>query len=126
MDGMTTVTQGTVGLGMAVGHFCSKGYSVSLPLNDNQSYDLVVDGGTLKRVQVKTTRAKSNSGKFVVQLKSVRSNKTENVIKTFDKGSAELLFIFTADGEKYCIPTSELEATSTMTLDMRYDKYRVS
>lgn len=126
MEGMTTVTQGTVGLGIAVGYFASKGLCVSLPLNDNQGYDLIVDDGSLKRVQVKTTRTKASSGNFNVQLKSVRSNKTVNRIVPFDKNQVELLFIATSSGDKYVIPASEISTKSMLTLDGRYDKFRAA
>lgn len=123
---MTTVTQGTVGLGVAVGYFASKGLCVSLPLNDNQSYDLIVDDGSLKRVQVKTTRAKAASSNYVVQLKSVRPNKTVNKIVPFDKTEVEYLFILTGDGDKYLIPSEDIVYTSMMTLDSKYEKFRVN
>lgn len=33
--------KGNSGLGMAIAYFTTKGYTVSIPLNDTQDYDLV-------------------------------------------------------------------------------------
>ena len=42
------------GLGMAIAYFSTNGYTVSIPLNDTQDYDLIVEkNGILQRVQVK-------------------------------------------------------------------------
>ena len=47
-----TKQQGTVGLGVAIAHYSSLGYVVSVPLIDGQDYDLVVDkDGVLHKVQ---------------------------------------------------------------------------
>ena len=106
MEGMTTVTQGTVGLGSAIAYFCSNGYTVSLPIVDNQDYDLIVDiDGKLNKIQVKTSKSIGRTGKYEVQLKSVRSNKTSNIIKYFDKSKVEYLYILLSDGLKYLIPS---------------------
>ena len=40
-----TNDQGNVGLGKCISYLTSKAYTVSLPLNDSQSYDLIYDDG---------------------------------------------------------------------------------
>ena len=35
--------KGNAGLGIAVAYYSSNGYTVSIPLNDTQDYDLIVD-----------------------------------------------------------------------------------
>lgn len=41
---------------MAIAYFSTNGYTVSIPLNDTQDYDLIVEkNGILQRVQVKAT-----------------------------------------------------------------------
>lgn len=48
---------GNAALSMAIAYFGSNGYVVSVPLNDTQDYDLVVDkDGKLQKVQVKGTK----------------------------------------------------------------------
>ena len=87
-ENMAPVQQGSVGLGLAIAYFVSNGFVVSIPLNDNQSYDLIVDKNGLKKVEVKSTRFKiRNQNVYTVQLKSVRSNKTKNVITIASKHS---------------------------------------
>ena len=123
---MSPVTQGTVGLGIAIGFFTKRGYTVSLPLNDNQDYDLIIDDGKLNRVQVKTTRQKAKNGRnHVVLLKSVRHNKTKNHVYLFDPKSVEYLFVVTDEERQYLIPSNEVTALNTPTLDGRYDRVKV-
>ena len=40
---MTTVTQGGIGMSAAIYKLTSLGHKVSIPLIDNQEYDLIVD-----------------------------------------------------------------------------------
>ena len=48
---------GNAGLSMAIAYFGANGYTVSVPLNDTQDYDLIVDmDGALKKIQVKATK----------------------------------------------------------------------
>lgn len=43
---------GRIGLSMAINYFICQGYTVSLPLNDTQWYDLIIEkDGVLKTVQ---------------------------------------------------------------------------
>ena len=35
--------KGNTGLGIAIAYYTSNGYTVSIPLNDTQDYDLIVD-----------------------------------------------------------------------------------
>jgi hypothetical protein len=118
--------QGDMGLGQAIAWFSSNGYTVSLPLTDSQAYDLVVDDGTLKRVQVKTTGYKSPNNNYVVGLKTCGGNQSFHTTKLFNNELVELLFILTNAGEKYLIPTSELVPKSSIHLSSTYNKYRIS
>ena len=48
---------GRIGLSMAINYFTYQGYTVSLPLNDTQWYDLVIEkDGILQTVQCKATQ----------------------------------------------------------------------
>ena len=123
---MSKVTQGSAGLGAAIGYFCGIGVVVSLPLVDNQDYDLIIDeGGLLKKVQVKTTGVKAPSGNYEVQLKSVRSNKSVNTIKYFDSSKVDYLFILCDDSSKYLIPSSEVKVVGSLTLTQERVKYKI-
>ena len=78
-------------MGRAIAYYTEKGYTVSIPMNDCQEYDLVVeypDG--LKRVQVKTTRHKAPSGRYVVNLRTMSGYKDRYEYKL---GSWDVLFV---------------------------------
>ncbi len=123
---MSKVTQGSAGLGAALGYFCSKGIIVSLPLIDNQDYDLVIDeGGILKKVQVKTTGTRNKSRNYEVQLKAVRSNRTENKIKRFDSKAVDYLFILCDNADIYLIPCKDINVTCSLTLTQNTVKYKL-
>ena len=123
-NNLTPVTQGSLGLSYAIAYLTKKGYNVSVPLVDNQSYDLVCEvEGELKKVQVKTTRAKQNSN-YCVQIKAVRPNRTGNSIHKFDNTSCDYLLCVTEEGNIYFIPTSDIEAKNSLSLGSKYKSYR--
>lgn len=47
---MTSKDKGNIALGRAIQYFTSKGYTVLLPLNDAQDYDLAFDNGEKYRL----------------------------------------------------------------------------
>ena len=61
--------KGNDGLGIAIAYYSTNGYTVSIPLNDTQDYDLIVDkNNVLKKVQVKATSCKTKYNKYQVAL----------------------------------------------------------
>ena len=122
---MTTTEQGSVGLGFAIAYFVANGYIVSLPLNDNQAYDLIVDKEGLQRVQVKTTGYKESKNNYTVQLKSTRANKNVNKVKKFDSTKSELVFILDRDGNQYLIPSCEIKVKNSFALGKKAEKWKV-
>ena len=123
-DNLPPVTQGTLGLSYAIAYLTKKGYNVSVPLVDNQSYDLVCEiDGDLKKVQVKSTRTKENSN-YCVQLRSIRSNRTGNTIHKFDNNSCDYLLVVTELGDIYFIPTLEVKSKSTLSLGEKYSNFK--
>lgn len=119
--------QGNLGLSKAIHYFISNKYCVSIPLNDTQGYDLVVEkDGVLNRVQVKTSRGRTSAGSFTVQLRNTggASNRKTN----FDNTRQDLLFVYTADEEMYLIPSQEITSINSINVrpkDNPYSKYRV-
>lgn len=92
-------SQGNVGMGQAIAYYTQKGYTVSIPLNDCQEYDLVVEyPNGLKKVQVKTTRQKSKSGNYVVSLRTMTGYKDKYSYKI---GSYDILFVVDENGKTY-------------------------
>lgn len=116
--------QGNLGLGAAIAYYTSKCIPISIPLNDTQGYDLIIDDGTLKRVQIKTTKSKSSTG-YIVQLKNSGGSSGKSVIRSFVNTKSDILFVLTKSGERYEIPTSIIKARSAITLNDTYDIFKV-
>ena len=118
--------KGNFGLGAAINYYTSKGYIVSLPLNDNQDYDLIVDiEGELKKVQVKTAFTKKNNN-YKVFLRTITSSTTGvKNIKKFSEVKCDYLFILTSDGTMYEIIKSEILQNAGLTLNSDKDKFIV-
>jgi hypothetical protein len=122
---MNTQTQGNIALGIAIQYYTRKENVVSLPLNDCQDYDLIIDcKGVLKKVQVKSTRHKSRSGFFKAELKTSGGN-SGRILKTFDQKDCDILFVATASGEVWEIPINEISNKNSITLSKQYDKFKV-
>jgi len=118
-------TKGTVGVGHAIAYFTRIGWLVSIPINDSQSYDLVVDDGTLRTVQVKTTTYKSKYGIWEVDLRTTGGNQSFHTTKTFDHSACDLLYVLVDDGESWLIPTTEFSNGSTLSLGKKYEQYKI-
>ena len=59
---MTNKEIGRIGLSMAINYFTLKGYTVSLPMNDTQWYDLVVEKDNIfQTVQCKATQTEEDT-----------------------------------------------------------------
>lgn len=117
--------QGDAGLGIAIGYFTTIGHGVLIPLTDSQDYDLVIDDGSLKKVQVRTTTDLTKHGKYRVQLSVKGGNKSRNTVKVFDPKLVDLLFVVTGAGARYLIPSQTIAAKHQLTLDGRFDSCRV-
>lgn len=115
-----TTTIGTIGLGMAISYFTSEACYVSVPLNDIQDYDLVVDyddGNGLKKVQVKTTRFREKGKNYKVELATGG--------KPFTQNNSDIVFVVDGDGKMYLIPRKDVKASKGITLGENYKKYIV-
>lgn len=122
----TNKEKGNTSLGIAIAYYASNGYTVSIPLNDTQDYDLIVDRDNLiKRVQVKSTGCKTKYGSYQVALKSCGGTKGETY-KTVIDTSIDELFIVTEDIGLYILPIEELKNKSTLNICNKYEKYRVN
>lgn len=120
----TNKEKGNTSLGIAIAYYSSNGYTVSIPLNDTQDYDLIVDkDNVLKKVQVKSTACKTKYGNYQVALKSCGGTKGRTY-KTVIETKADELFILTEDLKIYIIPIEKITNKSTLTICNKYDKYR--
>ena len=108
---------------MAIAYFGANGYTGSVPLNDTQDYDLVVDmGGDLKKVQVKATNSKHSANSYSLLLKTV-SGTTRKVYKTVVDTDIDYLFCLCGDGTMFLIPKEEIKNRNTLCLSTSKSKY---
>mgnify|MGYP000471352568 FL=1 len=121
----TNRDKGRTSLGISIAFFSANGYTVSIPLNDTQDYDLVIEkDGILKTVQVKSTACKSKYGKYQVALKSCGGTKGKTY-KTLIDTKVDLLCVITDNINIYVIPVKNINNRSTLNLCEKYNKYRV-
>lgn len=125
MNFITNKEKGNSGLGMALAYFSTNNYTVSIPLNDTQDYDLVIEkNNILKTVQVKATGCKRKNGVYQVALKSCGGTKGKTY-KTIIDTNIDYVFILTENKEIYLIPKEEIKNRTTLNLCNKYEKYRV-
>jgi len=121
----TNKEKGNTSLGIAIAYYTSNGYIVSIPLNDTQDYDLIIDKeNNIKRVQVKSTSCKTKYGNYQVALKSCGGTKG-NTYKTLIETKVDELFILLENMEIYIIPVEKIRNRSTLNICSIYDKYKV-
>lgn len=121
----TNKEKGNSGLGMAIAYFSANGYTVSIPLNDTQDYDLVIEkNGILESVQVKATGCKTKYNVYQVALKSCGGTKGDTY-KTLIDTKVDYLFILTEEMKMYFIPCNKIFNKTTLNLSNEYLKYEV-
>lgn len=124
-----TKQQGNIGLGSAIQYFTQNLYLVSLPLNDSQDYDLIVEDrdGTLKKVQVKTSTQKSKYGTYAVNLRVLGGNSKQNYVhKKANEVIYDWLFILCNNGDRYLIPKENIQnVKSTITVGKLYQEFKL-
>lgn len=116
MNFETNKEKGRVGMALAVGYFGSHGYTVNIPMNDTQWYDLVVEkDGVFYTVQCKATGSKVNEVSLV-QTGGTKGSVYDSVL------SHPLDFLFCVDKEQniYLIPGEDIRASgNTKTISLR-------
>lgn len=117
MDSKTYATG--VGETVAKLYFETKGYFVYSNSSGKSEFDLVLSKDKeLYTVEVKTVSSLQESTKgayFEVQLKTVRSNKTENTIKSFNKAGLDYLVVVNLlDLTIVVLDAEEIEAKSSL------------
>lgn len=116
----TNKQKGNAGLSLAIAYYGSNGYTVSIPLNDTQDYDLIIDDGdSLKKVQVKFTGSASNNKNnekvYEVAIKSCGGTKG-TVYKRVRDTNIDILFVVCDDLTLYEIPKEYIVNSSTISL----------
>lgn len=124
-----TKEQGNIGLGEAIQYFTSKRMTVSLPLNDSQDYDLVVEDcdGNLKKVQVKTTKSKNGGKYFAVNLRVLGGNSKKNYVHKMNTDvHYDWLFVLCSNGDKYLIEKKIIENVKTLISLNSYKDFKIN
>ena len=121
----TNKEKGNSGLGMAIAYFTTNGYTVSVPLNDTQDYDLIVEKeGKLKKIQVKATGCIIKNGVYQVGLKSCGGTKG-GTYKTLINTDIDYLFVLNKELQMYLIPKESILNKTTLNLCEKYEQYKV-
>ena len=125
MNFKTNKEKGNTSLGIAIAYYVSNGYIVSIPLNDTQDYDLIVDkDNIIKRVQIKSTSCIGKSGNYQVALKSCGGTNGKTY-KTLIETNIDEVFILLENMEIYIIPIEKIKNKSTLTICNKYKKYKI-
>lgn len=119
----TNKDKGNSGLGVAIGHFMTSGQTVSIPINDTQDYDLIVDDGKLNKVQVKATAHRTEYNVTKVDLRNTGGT-SGRVYKRVCDTDIDYVFVVNELGEKWLLPKDILTSNS-MQLGNKYSEYRV-
>jgi len=115
--------QGDAGLGQAIAWLTMKGYAISIPLTDNQDYDLVAEiDGDLKKIQVKTGTRISDNGIGMIYLNVDGGNRSgTGKFKNLDDQHWDYLFGYHLDTKEIIfIPKNEICSKSQINLGEKY------
>jgi len=119
----TNKDKGRAGLAAAIGYFGTHGYTVSLPLNDTQDYDMLVDNGTIYRISCKATGEKTKYGVSVVNLRNCGGTNGAVYGRERDK-NIDFIFVLNEDGEMWLLPKNIL-TSNAINLGDKYEQYKL-
>lgn len=120
---MTTNEKGNIALTQAIAYFAKEQYTVSIPLNDSQWYDLIIEkNGVLQTVQVKYAGEKSKSGAYKCSLRTI-SGTSRKPIYTLTDHNVDLLFCYCADGSRFLIPSDKIHNKNSITMCTKKNKF---
>ena len=103
----TNKDKGRAGMSMAIAYFGSNGYTVSIPMNDTQWYDLVIEkDGVFQTVQCKATGNCENS----IALRSMGGNAGKAYDNVLNH-PVDILFCLDSAKNMFVIPVSVIKAS---------------
>lgn len=104
---------GRIGLSMAINYFTIKGYTVSLPINDTQWYDLIVEkDGKFETVQCKATMTEDDS----INFRSTGGTRGKVYDNLLNHKELTYLFCVNKDLNMWLIPVSEIDNKNSIKL----------
>lgn len=102
---------GRIGLSMAINYFTINGYTVSIPMNDTQWYDIVVEKDGL----FQTVQCKATSGD-VIDFRSTGGTKGIEYDNLLNHSELDYLFCVNGNLEMWLIPVKDITTTRQVTL----------
>lgn len=120
----TNKNKGRAGLASAIGYFGTHGYTVSIPLNDTQDYDLIVDYNGLKRVSIKATSHRNHNGVTTVALRNMGGTDGKVYGREQEK-DIDFVFVVNENSEMWLLP-KDILTTNSMSLDNKYKQYKLN
>ena len=104
---------GRIGLSMAINYFTCQGYTVSLPINDTQWYDLVIEkDGKFETVQCKATQTETGE----IDFRSTGGTKGTVYDNLLNHSELDWLFCVNKDLEMWLIPVNEITNSKSIKL----------
>lgn len=96
---------GRIGLSMAINYFTCQGYTISLPMNDTQWYDLVIEkDGKFETVQCKATQTDNGE----ISLRNTGGTKGQVYDNIINHSELDYLFCVNKDLQMWCIPVKDI------------------
>lgn len=108
---------GRIGLSMAINYFTLQGYTVSLPINDTQWYDLIIEKeGIFKTVQCKATNTKDQT----IDLRETGGTKGKEYGNVLAHDKLDILFCVNSNLNIWIFPIKDLiDAKVKNTISLR-------
>ena len=101
----TNKDKGRAGMSFAIAYFGSNGYTVSVPLNDTQWYDLIIEkDGIFQTVQCKAIGSQNNA----ISLRNCGGTKGKEYDNVLNH-NLDLLFCLNSKQELFVIPIQDLK-----------------
>lgn len=98
---------------MAINYFTCQGYTVSLPINDTQWYDLVIEkDGIFQTVQCKATQTETG----IIDFRSTGGTKGEVYDNLLDHSELDYLFCVDKNLNMWLIPIKDLTTKKQISL----------
>ena len=113
MDEINRKQIGRIGLSMAINYFTLQGYTVSLPINDTQWYDIVIEkDGKFETVQCKATQTKEDK----IDFRSTGGTKGKVYDNLLNHSELDYLFCVNKDLNMWLIPVKDITTTNQISL----------
>lgn len=114
---MTNKEIGRIGLSLAINYFTLQNYTISLPLNDTQWYDMVVEKDKhFYTVQCKATMTNDDT----IKLRSCGGTKGDVYDNIINHPELDYVFCVNKNLKCWLIPTSKIiESGNTNTIQLR-------